>query len=162
VSTHSPRDANFAQRVRDSFARQTIMALIGARLAEVEAGKVTIELPFRDDLCQQHGFFHAGVTSTIADSAGGYAAFSLYPAGSSVLTVEFKINLLAPAAGQGLRAVGQVVRSGRRLSVCEVDVFVENAGKEVLCAKLVQTLICLHDSTDQPPKGETAMAKVAS
>jgi uncharacterized protein (TIGR00369 family) len=162
VSTHSPRDANYAERVRDSFARQTIMALIGARLAEVEAGKVTIELPFRDDLCQQHGFFHAGVTSTIADSAGGYAAFSLYPAGSSVLTVEFKINLLAPAAGQGLRAVGQVVRSGRRLSVCEVDVFVEDAGKEVLCAKLVQTLICLNDSPDQPPKGETAVAKAAS
>ena len=162
MSAHSPRDANYAARVRDSFDRQTIMALIGARIAQVEAGKVVIELPFRDDLCQQHGFFHAGVTSTIADSAGGYAAFSLYPAGSSVLTVEFKINLLAPAAGQGLRAVGQVVRSGRRLSVCEVDVFVEDAGKEMLCAKLVQTLICLNDSPDQPPKGEAAMAQVAS
>ena len=87
MSAHSPRDANYAARVRDSFDRQTIMALIGARLTEVEAGKVTIELPFRDDLCQQLGFFHAGVTSTIADSAGGYAAFALYPSGGSVVTV---------------------------------------------------------------------------
>ena len=153
MTAHSPRTADYAERIRDSFARQTIMTLIGAELAGIEPGRVTIELPFREDLCQQHGFFHAGVTSTIADSAGGYAAFTLFPAGSSVLTVEFKINLLAPAAGERLRAVGHVVRAGRRLTVCDVDVFAEAAGRATLCAKLVQTLICLEDSPDRPPGG---------
>jgi len=162
VTAHSPRTADYAERIRDSFARQTIMTLIGAELAGIEPGRVTIELPFRDDLCQQHGFFHAGVTSTIADSAGGYAAFTLFPAGSSVLTVEFKINLLAPAAGERLRAVGQVLRAGRRLTVCDVDVFAEDAGRATLCAKLVQTLICLEDSPDRPPRGEATPVGGAS
>ena len=97
------QDPDFARRVRASFDRQTIMGLIGARLTRVEPGEVEIELPFREDLCQQHGFFHAGVTSTIADSAGGYAGFSLFPTDASVLTVEFKMNLLAPADGDLLR-----------------------------------------------------------
>src|SRR3546814_12501756 len=118
-----PGDAGFAERVRASFARQTVMGLIGARLGRVAPGEVEIELPFRPDLCQQHGFFHAGVTCTIADSAAGYAGYSLFPAGCSVLTVEFKISLLAPAVGELLRAVGRVVkpeigRASWRARVC--------------------------------------------
>ena len=105
-----PTDPDFAERVRDSFARQGIMAHIGATLTRIEVGWCEIELPFRDELSQQHGFFHAGVVSTIADSAGGYAAFSLFPADSSVLTVEFKINLLAPADGEKMRATGDQER----------------------------------------------------
>ena len=115
-------EPGFAERVRASFDRQTIMELIGARMTDVEPGRVEIELPFRKDLCQQHGFFHAGVTSMIADSAGGYAGYSLFPLGASVLTVEFKINLLAPADGDLLRAVGRVVKPGRTLTVTEADV----------------------------------------
>ena len=117
------------------------MALIGAELTTVEPGLVVIELPYRDDLCQQHGFFHAGVTSTIADSAGGYAAFSLFPADASVLTTEFKINLLAPADGERLRAVGRVVKPGRTLTICDVEVFAVKHGGEKICAKLLQTLM---------------------
>ena len=143
-----PANPDFEARTRDSFARQGIMGLIGARLGRVEPGLVEILLPYREDLCQQHGFFHAGVTSTIADSAGGYAAFTLFPAEATVLTTEYKINLLAPADGQALRAVGRVVKPGRTLSVCDVEVFVERAGAERLCAKLLQSLITLHGRSD--------------
>lgn len=146
----APTNPDFAARVRDSFARQGIMALIGARLARVEPGHVEIEVPYRDDLTQQHGFFHAGVTSTIGDSAGGYAAFSLFPAGASVLTTEFKINLLAPAEGGLLRAVGRVLKPGRTLTVCDVEVFAVKDGAARPCAKLLQTLIRLDGRPDVP------------
>lgn len=149
MTDFQPSDADFADRVRASFARQSIMALIGAKLSRVEAGLVEIALPYRPELCQQHGFFHAGVTSTIADSAGGYAAFSLFPADASVLTTEFKINLLAPADGERLRALGRVIKPGRTLTVCEVEVFALKDGKEKLCAKLLQTLMTLHGRPDQ-------------
>ena len=144
----TPANPDFEARTRDSFARQGIMELIGARLGRVEPGLVEILLPYREDLSQQHGFFHAGVTSTIADSAGGYAAFTLFPAEASVLTTEYKINLLAPADGNMLRAVGRVVKPGRTLTVCDVEVFVEKDGSERLCAKLLQSLMALHDRPD--------------
>lgn len=134
-------DGQFELRVRESFGRQSVMSLIGASLARVEPGLVEIALPYRSDLCQQDGFFHAGITSTIADSAGGYAAYSLMPAGSGVLTVEFKINLAAPAAGERLRALGKVVRPGRTLTICDVEVYAEDAELSKLCAKMQQTLI---------------------
>jgi len=143
-----PADPGFAARVRDSFARQSVMTLIGAELTRVEPGLVEIELPFRADLCQQHGYFHAGMTSTIADSAGGYAAFTLFPADASVLTTEYKINLLAPAAGERLRAVGRVVKPGRMLTICDVEVFAHMDGAEKLCAKLLQTLMTMHGKAD--------------
>jgi uncharacterized protein (TIGR00369 family) len=146
-------DPGFAQRVRASFGRQTIMELLGARMTRVEPGEVEIELPFRADLCQQHGFFHAGVTSTIADSAGGYAAFTLFPADASVLTVEFKVNLLAPADGERLRALGRVVKPGRTLTVTEVEVFAVKNGREKSCARMSQTLICLQGRPDMPQAG---------
>ena len=146
----TPADADFEARTRDSFGRQKIMDLLGASITRVEPGEVEIVLPFRDDLTQQHGFFHAGVTSTIADSAGGYAAFSLFPADASVLTTEFKINLLAPADGEQLRAVGRVIKPGRTLTVCDVDVFAVKNGQAKPCAKLLQTLMCMAGRSDVP------------
>jgi uncharacterized protein (TIGR00369 family) len=138
-----PADPAFVERTRASFARQGIMALIGATLERVEPGVVEIALPFKPELSQQHGFFHAGVISTIADSAAGYAGFTLYPAEAGVLTVEFKINLLAAADGERAVALGRVVRSGRTLTVCTFDVHVEKAGRRTHCATGVETLMTL-------------------
>jgi uncharacterized protein (TIGR00369 family) len=143
MSTFTAPDPNFAARVRASFGRQGAMALIGARLARLEPGVVSIELPFRPDLTQQHGFFHAGITSAIADTAGGYAGFTLFPADSSVLTVEYKMNLLAPADGERLVATGRVKKPGRTLTVCELEVVALKSGRETVCAVGMQTLICL-------------------
>ena len=119
------------------------MGLIGATMDVVEPGRVQISLPFRPELSQQHGFFHAGVISTIADSAGGYAGFTLFPAEAGVLTVEFKINLLAAADGERAVALGEVIRSGRTLTVCRLDAFVEKQGRRVHCATGMQTLMSL-------------------
>ena len=149
MAAFDPADPGFEARVRDSFARQSIMELIGAELTRVAPGLVEIVLPYRADLCQQHGFLHAGITATIADSAGGYAAYTLFPADSSVLTTEYKINLLAPAAGERLRAVGRVVKTGRMLTICDVEVFALVDGAEKLCAKLLQTLMTMHGKSDQ-------------
>ncbi len=146
----APRDPAFARRVADSFARQGAMAHLGAELAAVGPGAVEIRLPYRAEVSQQHGFFHGGVVATIADSAGGYAAYSLMPRDASVLTVEYKINLVAPAKGQALVARGRVVKPGRTLSVTAVDVFAVDGGRETLCAVMQQTLICLHGKSDAP------------
>jgi uncharacterized protein (TIGR00369 family) len=148
----TPRDPEFERRVRDSFGRQALMGHLGAEIARLEPGLCEITLPFRPELSQQHGFFHAGITSTIADSAGGYAAYSLMPADSSVLTVEYKINLLAPADGERLFARGQVVRPGRSLTVCELRAFVVKGGTETLCAVGTQTVFCLAGKSDHPPE----------
>lgn len=117
-----PQNQQFENAVRDSFARQTFMVAIGAVLSRVAPGEVDIELPFREDLLQQTGTLHGGVVTAIGDTACGYAALTLLPAGSEVWSVEFKINLLAPAAGRRLVAKGRVVRSGRTLSVCTADI----------------------------------------
>ncbi len=151
--TFQAADPGFETRVRESFARQTVMATIGASLGAVTAGQVEILLPFRADLCQQHGFFHAGITATIADSAAGYAAFSLFPADSSILTSEFKLHLLAPADGERLRAVGRVLKPGRTLTVAETEVFVLKGGREKLCAKLIGTEVTLQGRPDLPTAG---------
>jgi uncharacterized protein (TIGR00369 family) len=153
MSPFDPQDPAFAARIRESFDRQKVMGLIGAALTRVEPGRVEIELPFRDDLTQQHGYFHAGIVGTIADSAGGYAAYTLMPAGSSVLSVEYKINLLAPADGERLLASGQVVRSGRTLTVCDLEVVVIKDGARTLCARGLQTLICLERRPGGAPAG---------
>ena len=136
-----PADPDFERRTRESFARQGIMAHLGATLESVAPGRVEIALAFAPQLSQQHGFFHAGVISTIADSAGGYAGFTLFPAEAGVLTVEFKINLMAPADGERAIAVGEVIRSGRTLTVCRLDAFVEKGGKRTQCATGLQTLM---------------------
>ena len=119
------------------------MALLGATMEGVQPGRVEIALAFRPDLSQQHGFFHAGVISTIADSAGGYAGFTLFPPDAAVMTVEFKINLIAAADGERAVAVGEVIRSGRTLTICRLDAWVEKQGGRVHCATGMQTLMCL-------------------
>lgn len=140
-------------RARESFARQGLMAYLGAEMAEIRAGLVTLRLPFRTELTQQHGYFHAGGTSAIADSAGGYAGYTFFPEGSSVLTVEFKLNLISPAQGDYLEAVGRVIKSGRTLTICQLDVWGVTADRRVHAATGVQTLICLHGRPDSPAKG---------
>lgn len=136
-------DPDFEQRTRASFARQGAMAHLGAVLGRVEPGRVEISMPFRPELSQQHGFFHAGMIATIADSAGGYAGFTLFPAEAGVLTVEFKLNLLAAADGELAIAQGEVIRSGRTITVCRIDAFVEKQGRRTHCATGTQTLMCL-------------------
>lgn len=126
------------------------MAHLGAVMTEVGPGRVVITLPYSPALTQQHGYFHAGGTSAIADSAGGYAAFTLFPADSSVLTVEFKINLLAPAEGTLLEAVGQVIKYGRTLTICSLEVFACAPGARKLAAAGQQTLICMRGRPDMP------------
>ena len=154
TAAHSsqPFDApnpHFAARVQASFARQRIMALLGAELTRIDPGVCEIRLPFKEELCQQHGFFHGGVIGTIADSAGGYAGFSLMPADASVLTVEYKLNLVAPADGESLVARGRVVKPGRTLVVCRADVTICKNGRESLCATLLQTLMTMHGRKDE-------------
>ena len=138
-----PRDPDFERRTRESFDRQGIMRHLGATLERVAPGRVEIALAFRPELSQQHGFFHAGVISTIADSAGGYAGFTLFPPEAGVLTVEFKIHLLAAADGERAVAIGEVIRSGRTLTVCRFDAWVEKGGNRTHCATGTQTLMAL-------------------
>jgi uncharacterized protein (TIGR00369 family) len=137
----APADPAWEAHVRASFARQGAMALLGAAIEELAPGVCAVGAAYRSELAQQHGFFHAGITSAIADSAGGYAALTLFPPGSDVLTVEFKINLIAPAHGDALRARGEVVRSGRTLTICRVDVEVLRGGTATVCAVMQQTLM---------------------
>ena len=139
---------DYERRVRDSFSRQGAMALIGARISHVAPGAVDIELPHRDDLTQQHGFLHGGIVSMIADTAGGYAGYTLFPADASVLTAEYKINLLAPGQGETYVAEGRVVKAGRTLCVTTGEVYAIQQGKRVLCALMQQTLVVLHGRAD--------------
>lgn len=143
-----PSSPDWEPRIRDSFARQGFMAHLGASMTVAEPGRVVLEAPFRPELTQQHGFFHAGVSASLADSAGGYAAFSLFPENSTVLTVEFKINLVNPARGERLRAVGQVIKPGRTLTVCKLEVYGVTDERATLCATGMQTLMCLAGKSD--------------
>jgi uncharacterized protein (TIGR00369 family) len=126
-----PRDPDFERRVRDSFVRQRFMATLGATLDLVRAGEVHIAFAHREDLTQQHGYLHAGVLASVADSACGYAALSMMEPGTGVLSVEFKINMLAPAAGTRFVAIGRVVRSGRTITVCSGEVRAEGGTSPV-------------------------------
>lgn len=146
----TPKNPDFAARVRHSFARQGAMRLIGAELSRVEPGRADITVAFRPELSQQHGYFHGGIVGMVADSAGGYAAFSLMPEESSVLTVEYKINLLAPALGERLIARGRVTKAGRTLTVSQADVVVIRDGRETLCATTLQTLMAMAGKSDGP------------
>jgi uncharacterized protein (TIGR00369 family) len=137
-----------AARIRASFARQGAMATIGATLEAVEPGYCAIALVPRPEVAQQHGYVHAGVVSAIVDTAGGYAGYTLFPAGSSVLTVEFKVNLLAPAAGDHLVAEGFVVKPGRTLCITRGEVHAEHGGKRTLVAIMQQTLMVMHGKDD--------------
>lgn len=137
----TPRDPNYEARIRQSFAKQHFMAFIGAELTAITPGAVDIGLPTRDDLTQQHGFLHAGTTITIADSAAGYAALSLFPAGFGVLTTELKVNLLNPAKGEWLIARGRVIKPGRTLTICRGDVHAVDDGQESHVATALMTMI---------------------
>ena len=137
------RDPDYEVRVRRSFERQRFMALLGAELLAVEPGQVQIGFTFRDDLTQQHGTLHAGVTTAIADSACGYAALTLMEPGTAVLSVEYKVNLLAPAAGNRFVATGQVVRSGRKLSVCTGEVRALAADGDTVVLLMQATMIAV-------------------
>ncbi|HUG77065.1 MAG TPA: PaaI family thioesterase [Burkholderiales bacterium] len=143
---NAPADPLFERRIRESFGRQKAMALIGARLTVVEPGYVAIALAYRDELTQQKGFVHGGILGMIADTACGYSAFSLMPAGCSLVTVEYKINILSPAR-RSLVAKGQVVKPGRTLTVARAEVYADD-GKHV--ATMQQTLMMLPDTPDTP------------
>ena len=142
-------DPAFATRVRDSFSRQNAMALIGAQLASVEPGRVTVTLAYRDDLTQQKGYLHGGILGMIADTACGYSAFSLMPTGCSLVTVEYKINILSPARGSVI-ARGEVVKPGRTLTVARAEVIGED-GKHI--ASMQQTLMMLAGTSDHRSDG---------
>ncbi|HEX8493709.1 MAG TPA: PaaI family thioesterase [Pyrinomonadaceae bacterium] len=141
MSLFQPQNAEYESSVRESFGRQRVMQLIGAALKRVEPGIVDIELSYREDLTQQNGYIHAGIITTIADSACGYAAYTLMPAGSQVLSVEFKVNLLRPAAGERFVAEGRVMKAGGTLTVTGCDVY-GWAGEEVkMIATMLATMI---------------------
>jgi uncharacterized protein (TIGR00369 family) len=138
-ATFQPQDPSYEQRVRSSFERQQAMKTIGAVLAQVEPGRVVIELPYSQALTQQHGFMHAGMIATALDSACGYAAFSLMAHDAAVLTIEYKINLVAPGKGQLFRMEGEVIRPGRTITVVEGRAYAIDDGKDKLIATMTAT-----------------------
>ncbi|MET0622347.1 MAG: PaaI family thioesterase [Pyrinomonadaceae bacterium] len=142
MADFKPRDPDYERRVRESFARQRAMETLGARLLRVAPGEVEITLPYIEELTQQHGYMHAGVVTAVVDTACGYAALTLMDAGSEVLSVEFKLNLLAPAASYGFVARARVLRSGRNITVCAGDVFeFHDGGEEKLVATMLATMM---------------------
>jgi len=144
VRSHVPADPDYQSRVRESFAQQRVMGYLGATLAKIQPGYCEIHLPFRPELCQQDDYIHGGIVGTIADSAAGYAGFSLMPKDSSVLTVEYKLNLIAPARGDLLIAKGHVVKTGKTLVITQAEVGAMTNSEVTQCATMLQTLICLH------------------
>lgn len=136
-----PPDPNFAARVRASFGKQKLMETIGARIDEVAAGRVVLRMPFREDLTQQHGFLHAGTIAALADSACGYAALSLMPPDAAVLSIEFKVNMLAPAKGDEILARADVIRAGRTIMVCRADVYALTGSEQKLVAAMQGTMM---------------------
>ena len=146
---HKPNDPDFAGRVHASFLNQPAMTLIGATMPVIEAGYTEIHLPYKPEVTQQHGYIHGGVVGMIADSAAGYSAATLTSADTGVLTVEYKLNLLAPAEGKLLIAEGSVVRYGRTLIVTKAEVFAVKDGKKTLCALMQQTIMALHGKKEK-------------
>jgi len=138
-----PRNPAYADLIKSSFLKQLIMRLIGAELGRIEPGLVTITLPYREDLSQQDGYLHAGIITTIMDSACGYAAYSLMPAGSEVLSVEFKVNLLRPAKGETFFAEGEVIKPGKTLTVVRGNVYSLTGDGKQLVATMQGTMICV-------------------
>ena len=136
-----PRDTDYEARVRASFARQRALVTIGAKLARVAPGEVEVDLPFREDLTQQHGYLHGGIVAAVVDTACGYAALTLAPAGADVVSVEFKLNLLAPAVGERIEARGRVIRAGRTITVCRADVVAITDQTEKLVATMTGTMM---------------------
>ena len=145
MKPHSPLDPNFESRVRASFSQQGMLTTLGAQIGLIRAGEVHLTAPFDARFTQQDGFLHAGIVTTLVDSACGYAAFTLMPAGSRVLSVEFKVNLLSPARGDRFRAEGRVIKAGRTITVCEGKLFSIQGEDETLCAIMQATMICIRE-----------------
>lgn len=147
-----PQNENYKQMVFDSFERQGIMKTLGGSLSKVEAGECEITLPYGKHLSQQHGYLHAGVVSTIADSSAGYAAFTLSPENASVLTTEFKINLLSPAKGEKFIARAKVIKAGRTLQIVVSEVFAVENNEEKMCAFLTATIMTMNNKPEMDLK----------
>jgi uncharacterized protein (TIGR00369 family) len=143
-------DPDYAAKARLGFECQRFMAHIGAQLTVVAPGFCEIRLPYKPELTQQHGYFHAGIISTLADNAAGFAAFSLMPPGTSVLSVEFKLNLLSPGDGELLVSRGRVIKAGRTLTVCRSDVFILLGAEEKLCATALLTMMAVAARPEGP------------
>ena len=144
-SQFEPKDVGYKEKVIESFERQEVMKTLNASVQTVRPGEVELKLPYQQNLTQQHGFIHAGIVSTVLDSACGYAAFSLMPKKAAVLTIEFKINLLSPAKGDWFRAVGKVKKSGKNITVTEGELFSHADGQEKLVATMVGTIMSVYD-----------------
>jgi uncharacterized protein (TIGR00369 family) len=149
--SHQASNPNFVAEIKESFAKQTIMALIGGELTRIEPGVVEISLSYRNDLTQQDGYVHAGIITTIADSACGYAAYTLMPVNSDVLAVEFKVNLMRPARGDTFLARAEVVKSGRTLTVVKADIHAITGGQRELVTIMQGTMMCLQRSSPNKP-----------
>jgi len=135
-----PNDPNFESRIRISFGKQGVMKTIGANLLKVMPGEVHIDFSFAESLTQQHGYIHAGIITTVVDSACGYAAYTLMPAESEVLSIEYKVNFMSPARGDGFKGIGKVLRPGRNITVCSGDVIAVEKGKEKIVATMLATM----------------------
>jgi len=150
MSAFKPRNPQWEACVRESFARQSFMTLIGGEIVSLSPGACAVALKARPDLCQQRGFLHGGVTTALADTAAGFSAFSLMPEGSAPLTVELKINLMSPAIGDRFVAKGKVLRAGRTLTIVEVDVDAERGTETKLIARMLATMMCIENTPDAP------------
>lgn len=138
-----PKQGSYKDYVKKAFKDQGFMKFLGAELIKVEPGYCEIHIPFHDGLDQHHGYFHGGVIGSIADVAGGFAGYSLLPEGKAMLTVEYKLNIIAPGAGDYLKGVGKVVRAGKTLTVTEIEVFAVKEGLATKCASALQTLMAV-------------------
>ena len=152
MTAFAPADPGFEDRVRESFARLTLMRTIDARLVKVAPGEVDIDLPVRDDLTQQHGYVAAGIVTAIVDTACGFAAMSLMPAGTGVVTVEYKVNFISPARGERLLAHGRVVKPGRALTVCAGEVYALIHGVQKAVATMLGTMVALQGTPEVPAR----------
>lgn len=148
----NPQDPDFEARARSAFEAQRVMRTIGARVTRVAPGEVEIELPFREELTQQNGFLHAGIVTTVLDSACGGAALTLMPADAGVLSIEFKTNLLAPARGELLIVRARVVRAGRTVTVCTADALMRDGGREVHVATMLGTMMTIVPRAPRPSR----------
>jgi uncharacterized protein (TIGR00369 family) len=141
MNDFKPVDPDYEARVRSSFEKQGVMKTIGASLVKIAPGEVVIEFSYDPSLTQQHGYIHAGVVTTVVDSACGYAAYTLMPEGYEVLSIEYKVNFMSPARGEKFRGIGKVLRSGRTITVCSGDVVAVGDGKERVVATMLATMI---------------------
>jgi uncharacterized protein (TIGR00369 family) len=149
----TPSNPAYAARVRDSFARQGFMAFVGAEIETLAPGRCVLTVRHRPELTQQHGFFHGGLIGALADNAAGYAAFTLADADASILTVEYKVNLLEPGRGAMLFADARVLRAGRRIATCQVEVWAGDRERRTRCAAALVTLMLLAGRSDHAPVG---------